>query len=219
MTAGSYYYVVGLDEVGRGALAGPAVVAAVLLPASVVLAPEAIPEGLRDSKLIPEKQRLSVAERVSGQYPAHGVGVSPAGLIDSRGITYSLASAAETAFHEALSKHKSTETNLPDPTPDNTVLLLDGSHDWLSAVVPGWDVLTRVKGDKECASMAAASILAKVFRDSYMKQIPESLNEDIYGWSKNKGYGSQQHRNAIKLYGPHEEHRLTWIKRFLPESE
>ncbi|WP_241156243.1 ribonuclease HII [Leucobacter chromiireducens] len=189
--------VIGLDEVGRGAIAGP-----VAVGAHVVLAgTREFPAGLRDSKLLSEKRRTAIAPLVR-EWGAGAVGFASAEEIDSLGITAMLGAAARRAL---LTLH---EAGVPV---NDAVILLDGSHDWLSPVLKHpLTVHTRVGADRACASVAAASVRAKVDRDDVMRAAHEEHPE--YGWDSNKGYGSKAHYAGLAAAGLTEMHRATWIK-------
>ncbi|MFT4231807.1 MAG: ribonuclease HII [Leucobacter sp.] len=189
--------VIGVDEVGRGAIAGP-----VAVGAHVVLAgTDAFPEGLRDSKLLSEKRREATAPLVC-EWGAGAVGFASAAEIDERGITAMLGEAARRAL---------LELHAAGVPVDRAVVLLDGSHDWLSPVLrSGLDVRTRVGADRDCASVSAASVRAKVLRDALMREAHEA--HPGYGWDSNKGYGSRAHYAGIAQHGLTELHRRTWIK-------
>lgn len=204
-----YDYIIGFDEVGRGAIAGPVVVAAALISRESISSP--IPEGLKDSKLISEKQRPIVLEAVQQAYPIWGIAESPASLIDESGIIRSLAAAAASAHMQVLERARSTVSPV-ELSPANTLLLLDGSHNWLNTVLPEWDSMTKVKGDRDCVSMAAASLIAKVYRDNLMVKLSEDPEYSEYGWGKNKGYGAKIHYEGIKAKGLTDLHRKSWIK-------
>lgn len=189
--------VIGLDEVGRGAIAGP-----VAVGAHVVLADVAeFPEGLRDSKLLSEKRREAMSPLVE-EWGAGAVGFGSAEEIDAHGITTMLGRAARRALlrlHEA------------GVAVDRALILLDGSHDWLSPVLRSpLTVQTRVGADRACASVSAASVRAKVARDRLMREVDEL--HPHYAWSANKGYGSQAHYAGIAEHGLTELHRATWIR-------
>jgi ribonuclease HII len=192
-------YVIGCDEVGRGAIAGP--VAVGLSAVGVGIGKH--PAGLRDSKMLSEKRReeLSPMARTWSHYSA--VGLASALEVDAIGIIAALALAGRRALTELH------EAGLPI---HESVVLLDGSHDWLT---PGLTkpprVRTRVKADRDCASVAAASVIAKVHRDRLM--IEADATFPGYGWSGNKGYGSADHFAAIAALGPSEMHRHTWLHR------
>lgn len=193
--------VVGVDEVGRGALAGPVTVAASAIDA--VALRTGVPDGLRDSKLVTEKRRPVVAERAASWARATTLGWATPGEVDECGIVAALGLAAA----RALAALRDTGFD-----PSDGVVLLDGSHDYLSPMARGdmgrLDVRTVVKGDRDRASIAAASIAAKVARDSLMVDL--HLGHDAYAWDRNKGYGSAAHRAAIDEHGLTAHHRHSW---------
>ena len=205
-----YEFIIGFDEVGRGALAGPVVVAGVLLKSEQLQGE--IPEGLKDSKLISEKKRPIILEAVRELFPIHALADSSAEQVDSEGIIASLASAAKRSLDIILAAY-STSDGAEMPNPSNTLLLLDGSHNWLTEVLPEWDSMTKVKGDRDCVSMAAASLIAKVYRDELMIDLSKQEKYAGYAWEKNKGYGAKAHYEGINLYGVSDKHRASWIKK------
>ena len=190
-------YVIGCDEVGRGAIAGP--VAVGLCVIDVTVAP--IPTGLRDSKLLAEKRREELAPLAAAWALHSAVGLASAEEVDRIGIIAALGLAGKRALgmlHEQGARV--TES----------VILLDGSHNWLSPVLTTpLRVQTRVKADRDCASVAGASVIAKVHRDRLMIQEHERVSG--YDWASNKGYGSAGHYAAIDELGPSDIHRLTWL--------
>ncbi|WP_167142617.1 ribonuclease HII [Canibacter zhoujuaniae] len=189
--------VIGLDEVGRGAIAGPVAVGA------QVFTPDAgeIPAGLRDSKLLTEKRREAVAPLLDA-WGAGAVAFGAAAEIDANGITEMLGRTAR----EALSMLH--EVGIPV---QHAVILLDGKHDWLSPQLNSpLTVVTRVGADRACATVAAASVRAKVQRDHFM--IAAAKNFPHYAWERNKGYGSKAHFAGIATHGVTELHRKTWIR-------
>lgn len=189
--------VVGLDEVGRGAIAGPVAVGA----HAVFVGTEEFPTGLRDSKLLSEKKRELMAPLVNA-WGQGAVGFSSAAEIDEHGITAMLGAAARKALLELYA------AGVPI---DRAVILLDGSHDWLSPVLRSpLNVVTRVGADRSCASVSAASVRAKVARDEVMRAAHEALPH--YAWASNKGYGSAAHYAGIREFGLSDEHRKTWVK-------
>lgn len=189
--------VIGLDEVGRGAIAGPVAVGAhAVWPGTTEF-----PAGLRDSKLLSEKKREALYPLVC-EWGVGAVGFASAEEIDAQGITAMLGAAARRAL---LALH---EAGVPV---DRAVIILDGSHDWLSPVLRNpLDVRTRVGADRACASVAAASVRAKVERDVLMRDAHEAHPE--YSWASNKGYGAQAHYEGIAAVGLTELHRASWIK-------
>lgn len=194
---GRFDAVIGIDEVGRGALAGPVGVGAFLLTRNLV---DSLPASVKDSKLISEKKRSEVAEEVR-DWGQSGVGFCSPATIDEKGITFSLKAAAMEAI-------ANLETR-------NAVILLDGSHNWLGDV--GIEVLVRTRADRDCGSVAAASVVAKVRRDEVMKDL--ALEFPQYGWESNKGYSSPSHIQAIQSLGPSPHHRKTWLEKILAQEQ
>ncbi len=207
--------VVGMDEVGRGALAGPVSVGAV----AVDLGTRACPNGVADSKLLTPLARERLVAPLRRWGVARAVGHASPAEIDALGIVAALRLAGRRAL-AALG-------TVPD------VVLLDGSHDWLSAprqeglfelggavaevvavetaehaVLDAVAVRTRIKADRACASVAAASVLAKCERDALMVAL--AAGHPAYGWAENKGYGAPEHLDALRALGPTELHRRSW---------
>ncbi|MCA1306178.1 ribonuclease HII [Microbacterium esteraromaticum] len=190
--------IIALDEVGRGALAGPVAVGAAVMDARG--SRRRVPEGLRDSKMITEKRRPEMAERAQAWVSASGVGWSTADEVDEVGIMRALGLAASRAVQSVVDHGASL---------DRTLIILDGNHDYLSAVHPASvTVRTVIKGDRDCASVSAASVIAKVARDGLMASLhPE---HPAYQWDRNKGYASREHREAIRAQGLSPFHRASW---------
>ena len=190
--------IIALDEVGRGALAGPVAVGAAVMDATG--SRRRVPEGLRDSKLITERRRPEMAERARQWVPASGVGWSTAAEVDEVGIMRALGLAASRAVQSVIDQGSVLE---------RTLVILDGNHDYVSRVHPEpLTVRTVVKGDRDCASVSAASVIAKVARDELMASLhPE---HPAYQWDRNKGYASLEHRQAIRELGLSPWHRSSW---------
>lgn len=194
--------VIGVDEVGRGAIAGPVGVGA------AVLDPERrrIPTGLRDSKLLPEPDRVALAPRVRSWAAAASVGLAGNDEIDRIGIRACLGAAGARAIGGLVALGVGLS---------GAVVLLDGNWDWLTPglIAAGLPVLpqvvTRVKADRDCASVSAASVIAKVHRDDLM--IAWHEEHPVYHWRSNKGYASKRHYDAIGQHGPCVRHRRTWL--------
>ena len=190
--------VIACDEVGRGALAGPVAVGAVAVDAA--RARRRVPEGLRDSKLVAEHHRPAVAERAAAWVTTSAVGWSSAAEIDEVGIIRALGLAALRAIAELRGA---------GVVPEEAVVLLDGTHDYITpAGGAGLHVRPVVKADRDCASAAAASVLAKVARDDLMVGLHD--DEPVYQWVRNKGYASAEHRAAIRSHGLSAHHRASW---------
>lgn len=190
--------VIACDEVGRGALAGPVAVGAAVI--DVARARRRIPEGLRDSKLVAEHHRHAVAERAAGWVGASSVGWATADEIDRVGIIRALGLAALRAIAELRAQ---------GIVPEEAIVILDGNHDYITpAGGGGLRVQPIVKADRDCASAAAASVLAKVARDDLMTRLHEE--HPVYRWERNKGYASAEHRDAIRSHGLSAHHRASW---------
>lgn len=207
--------VVGVDEVGRGALAGPVSVGVVAVTRCA-----SWPEGLADSKELLPATRLAMVDALAGFGIGRAVGHASPGEVDERGIIGALRLAANRALAAVAAVGI-----VPD------AVLLDGRHDWLTEPPPDLfaeltdagvravrqpgdpepvraPVTMVVKGDSLCASIAAASVLAKVERDALMCRAHEE--HPHYGWDGNKGYGAAGHIAALREHGPSPLHRLTW---------
>ncbi|MEN2740732.1 ribonuclease HII [Microbacterium sp. X-17] len=190
--------VIACDEVGRGALAGPVAVGAVVVDERD--ARRRVPEGLRDSKLVPELRRPEVARRAAAWVSASAVGWASSVEIDEIGIMRALGLAAVRAIAD-LAAHGV-------PVSD-AIVILDGNHDYISASsARPLTVRPVIKADRDCASAAAASVIAKVSRDRLMQYLHDDLPE--YQWDRNKGYASPEHREAIRARGLSPHHRASW---------
>ncbi|MBK5250627.1 MAG: ribonuclease HII [Actinomycetales bacterium] len=195
--------VAGMDEVGRGALAGPVSVGVVVVDATT----GRTPAGLRDSKLLRPPVREALCAPIRRWCVASAVGHTEAEEIDRFGIIVALRLAGNRALAEL-----SARSFVPD------VVILDGSHNWLSPAagepqgcVP---VVTRIKADLTCSVVAAASVLAKCERDALMVARHES--HPVYAWADNKGYSAPEHAAALRRHGPTDLHRRSWS---LPTAE
>ncbi|HEY8281647.1 MAG TPA: ribonuclease HII [Leifsonia sp.] len=190
--------IVGVDEVGRGALAGPVAVGMVVIDTAV----RRIPVGLRDSKLLPEPAREALEPLCRRWVLHHAVGMASAAEIDALGIMRCLGLAGARAL--AMLQDAGAPVH-------ESALILDGNYDYLNpALMRPARVVTRIKADRDCASVAAASVIAKVHRDRLM--IGHDSEYPGYGWASNKGYSTREHFDAIDALGPSALHRLTWLK-------
>lgn len=183
LSAGGSKLVAGVDEVGRGAWAGPVAVCAVVADLSEP------PAGLTDSKMLTPARRVAMFDEITAWAAGIGYGEASHEEIDALGMTEALRRAARRALAELPTR--------PD------VVILDGKHDYLGAP---WPVRCEVKGDLSCVSVAAASVIAKVRRDAYMA----SLGLGEYGFADNAGYPSPVHQRALASLGPTRHHRLSW---------
>jgi len=186
-------YVVGIDEVGRGALAGPLVAAAVLLPSRSRF------KDLKDSKKLSPKKRekwFKYAKDNNGIFWSLAR-VSP-GVIDRINVSQAANLAANRAFGRLIA----------DFQPGNYKVLLDGSL-YLNGDEPARTV---IKGDEKYNCIKLASIVAKVTRDRYMKKLHRRYPQ--YGFGKHKGYGTREHIKALRKHGHSQVHRLTFIRKY-----
>ena len=201
-------FVIGVDEVGRGAIAGPVAVGISLLDK---LNPnlKSWPEKLQDSKLMTPKSRAEIFNSLESWIDGFAIGYSSNEEIDKLGISEALRSAASRALSELLS---SGSMRLKIAS-EGAVILLDGSQNWLGKEAAGLEVDLQVKADTNCVSVAAAAVLAKVKRDALMEAHDNTYPE--YGFAGHKGYASSKHIEALKTHGPSAIHRLTWLTRIL----
>lgn len=196
--------VIGCDEVGRGAIAGPVAVGLAVFEPGV----RRMPVGLRDSKLLSEQRREELHPTVMAWPRCSAVGLASNEEVDRIGIIAALALAATRALGVLHEGGVAVGT---------AVVLLDGSHDWLSPALAAGGaaerprVTTRVKADRDCATVAAASVLAKVHRDRIM--IDADGRYPGYDWASNKGYASAFHYEAIDRLGASELHRWSWLRQ------
>lgn len=189
--------VIGIDEVGRGAIAGPVAVGV----HAVMAGTTRFPDGLRDSKLLSEKRRDVLAPLVAEWGPG-AVGYASAAEIDAHGITWALGEAGRRAL---------LELHTLGVAVGSAVILVDGSHDWLTPRLRSpLAVQTRVGADRDCASVAAASIRAKVDRDARMRAA--DAEHPGFAWASNKGYGAKAHYAGIAELGLTPQHRRSWIR-------
>ena len=182
----------GVDEAGRGPLAGPVCAAAVILPPNIEI------PGLNDSKKLTDKKRRELYPVIKEMAISYGIGYASHEEIDEINILQATYLAMERALAQL------------DPKPD--LALIDGNR----AKDFGIPVKTVVKGDSLSASIAAASVLAKVSRDDLMLQLAEEYPQ--YGFEIHKGYGTKAHYEALRTYGHSPVHRMTFLKKFYGEK-
>ena len=180
-------YIAGVDEAGRGPLAGPVCAAACILPRNLEI------PGLNDSKKLSSKARDSLYDIIINSAVSYGIAFATVEEIESLNIL----NATFLAMNRALSQL----------SPQPTLALIDGNRN------SGISIPSRcvVKGDSLCADIAAASVLAKVTRDRYMLTMAEQYPE--YGFEKHKGYGTAQHYAALRQFGPSPIHRPSFLRK------
>ena len=186
--SGEIQTICGVDEAGRGPLAGPVYAAAVILPRGLVI------EGLNDSKKLTEKKRAELFDVITARAVAYGIGSADEKEIDEINILQATFLAMRRAV-AALSVR-------PD------LALIDGNRD-SDFGVPSETI---IKGDSLSANIAAASILAKVSRDRVMERFAEDYPQ--YGFEVHKGYGTKRHYEALRQFGPCPIHRQSFLKKF-----
>ena len=187
-----YELICGVDEAGRGPLAGPVCAAAVILPANIEI------PGLNDSKKLTDKKRRELFPIIKEKAVAYGIAFATHTEIDEINILQATYLAMERAMEQLAVKPQ--------------LALIDGNR----AKDFGLPVQTVVHGDSLSASIAAASILAKVTRDEYMEQMAEEYPQ--YGFEIHKAYGTKAHYEALRTHGASPIHRMSFLKKFYGEK-
>lgn len=187
-----FKYICGIDEAGRGPLAGPVVVASVIMPKDSMI------EGINDSKKVSEKKREKLYDLILEEAISYGIGIINQSEIDEINILEATKKGLTTSIEEMAIK--------PD------LILVDALNHIDTKGIPYEPI---IKGDAKVYSIAAASIIAKVTRDRIMRQWDEIYPQ--YGFAKHKGYGTSAHITAIKEYGLCPLHRKSFTKNFIKE--
>lgn len=185
--AEGFRLICGVDEAGRGPLAGPVYAAAVILPRDAVI------DGLNDSKKLTEKKRDALFDVITERALTYGIASASVEEIEE----FNILNATFLAMNRAVAKL--------DPAPE--LALIDGNRN-TGIAMPSRCI---VKGDSRCADIAAASILAKVSRDRYMLNLAEKYPQ--YHFEQHKGYGTKLHYEALREYGPSPEHRPSFLRK------
>ena len=185
-----YKYICGIDEAGRGPLAGPVVVASVIMPENSMI------EGINDSKKVSEKKREKLYDLILEEAISYGVGIIGQDEIDEINIL--------NATKKGLTVSLKELTQKPD------LIIVDALTNIDTLGTPYESI---IKGDAKCYSISAASIIAKVTRDRIMREWDKIYPQ--YGFAQHKGYGTSAHISSIKEYGPCPLHRKTFIKNFI----
>ena len=183
-------YICGIDEAGRGPLAGPVVVASVIMPKDSMI------EWVNDSKKVSEKRREELYERIKEESISYGIGIVDEKVIDEINILNATKKGLTASLRELKVR--------PD------LILVDALKGIDTLQIPYMSI---IKGDAKCYSISCASILAKVTRDRIMRKYDEIYPE--YGFEKHKGYGTSAHIAKIREIGPCPIHRNTFIKNFV----
>ena len=194
-------YIAGIDEAGRGPLAGPVVVGIAMMK------PDSFIEGVNDSKKISEKKREQLYEQITSEAISYGIGIIDQKEIDEINILQATKKGLTTAIKDMeakLAKKPELEITKPDAILVDALTKID---------TDGIPYKSIIHGDAISYSIACASIIAKVTRDRIMRQWDEIYPQ--YGFAKHKGYGTAAHIKAIKEYGPCALHRASFIKNFI----
>ena len=189
-----YKFICGIDEAGRGPLAGPVVVGAAVMPRDSKL------EWVNDSKKVTEKRREILYDRITEEALAWGVGIISEKEIDELNILNATKKGLHLALGEVIEKLKQKPG----------IVIVDALREIDTFEIPYQSI---IKGDATCYSISCALILAKVTRDRIMREWNEVY--PMYDFEKNKGYGTAEHIKALKQYGPCPIHRRTFIKHFV----
>ncbi len=187
-------YICGIDEAGRGPLAGPVVVGAVVMPRDSML------EFVNDSKKVTAKRREKLYEEIKKEAIAYGIGIIPQEEIDKVNILNATKEGLHTALGEVIEKLKTKPG----------IVIVDALREIDTFGITYESI---IKGDATCYTISCASILAKVTRDRIMEEWDKIYPE--YKFAKHKGYGTKEHIEAIKKYGPCPIHRKSFITHFI----
>lgn len=213
--------VAGIDEVGRGCFAGPLFAGCVVFPNDLTI--EKIVANqiyINDSKLLKPNQRVSISNWIKEESVVWGIGEVTVSQINRLGMTKATAS----AFRRALSKAREKSVSRID------YLLVDAFYVPYTRDFPIRKNIKKVfdfnsrqlaikKGDRKSISIAAASIIAKVERDKKMRSLSKRPRYKVYGWGRNKGYGTKEHRDAISKYGITKLHRTKFVETYLSKEK
>lgn len=197
-------YVIGIDEVGRGPVAGPIVVCACAVREDFIIEDLFPKKLLKDSKKLSEKKREEIFDKInllSGQkIIVYGIGQATSSEIDEFGLSYCIKKCIQSAIDELHKKNIKLDSKM----------FLDGS---LFADTKYINQETVIKGDEKIGQIALASIIAKVYRDKIMKEVGEKFPQ--YGFENHVGYGTKAHFESIKKFGVTEIHRKSFLKKIL----
>lgn len=193
-----FNYIACIDEVGRGCLAGSVVACAVIMPKNLLI------EGVNDSKKLTAKKRDKMYDLIMNAAVAVGIGEMDCTTVDEINIK----NATKLAMMQAIANLRDKEGNAVIPD----YLLIDAEK--LDLPIPQSNI---IHGDARCHGIAAASIIAKVTRDRQMEELDKEY--PLYSFSKNKGYGTKDHVQALLKFGPIKIHRKTFLKKILNTDE
>lgn len=200
-----YKNIVGIDEVGRGAFAGPLVIGCVSFP-NIFISKFTVPKNIfiRDSKKLTAFQRQRASDWITNNFP-WSVGISSVSYINKHGMSKSLGSGIVGALN---SFHSLSNVGVD-------YMLIDGKFTPKIGKYEPLEKTSIIGGDGLSMSIAAASIVAKVYRDTIMERLSKLKKYSLYMWDKNKGYGTKAHREALSKNGSTIYHRIQFVKNFI----
>lgn len=201
-----YGFVAGCDEVGRGSFAGPVVAGVVVFPKNLEIDKEIV---INDSKQVKPRNREKASDWIKKNALTWGIGEVPVSVINRLGM----GKATQMAFRQAISK---ANDRLSSSKID--YLLIDAFYIPFTKGLRRKNQKPIIKGDTKSLSIAAASIIAKVYRDKLMLKLSKNPKFRKYGWGRNKGYGTRQHQNAIKKYGISRYHRKSFVATYFKKA-
>ncbi len=211
-----YTYIIGVDEVGRGAFAGPVVAAAVVIKQNQQANLKDL--GINDSKKVSPRRRLNLMRLIKRQ-TAYALGTVNIATINRVGIAKATTIAMRQAIARVLKKlyFDSTIVSRKYKSYPKSFLFVDAFYVKYVAGIGLKNQKAIVHGDEKSVAIAAASIVAKVHRDKFMMKLDRRYH--TYNWGKNKGYGTREHREAIKLHGLTKHHRKKFTRNLLVQKE
>ncbi len=198
-----YGFIAGCDEVGRGCFAGPVVAGVVVFPKNLEIDKEIV---INDSKQVKPRNREKASSWIKKNALTWGIGEIPVSIINRLGMGKATQMAFRQAIHEANNRLNGSKIDY---------LLIDAFYIPFTKGLRRKNQKPIIKGDTKSLSIAAASIIAKVYRDKLMLKLSKKPKFRKYGWGRNKGYGTRQHQNAIKKHGISRYHRKSFVATFL----
>lgn len=207
-----FTHIAGVDEVGRGSFAGPVVAGCVVFMSQFPISNFQIPNGIKidDSKKLTPRQRERAEVWIKENSIAWGIGEAPVSLINRIGMGKATKVAFRRAINSAKSKIQNSNAKLD-------YLLIDAFYIPFVRGLRRKNQKAIIDGDEKSITIAAASIIAKVYRDALMRNLSHKYPR--YGWGRNKGYGTKEHQMAIKKYGLTRYHRKKFVETFLKNSK
>lgn len=204
-----FKFIAGMDEVGRGCFAGPVVAGCVIFSSDYIRSVKRVSVKVNDSKKLSSKQREIVDKWVKDNLIIFGIGEASVAVINNLGIK----KATEMAFRKAISN--ANEKLAKSSSNKIDYLLIDAFYAPFIKGLRRKNQKPIIKGDTKSISIAAASIVAKVYRDTLMEELSKNKQYKKYAWEKNKGYGTKEHRDVILKYGITRMHRKQFVSKYI----